>query len=127
MNPDTAKEKARIVISSISEGLSELDSIVLAELSWEQYTKLKTDFPVVSAIIDKAKIEYKRKIISKINQLALAGDVKSIQWIAENGALFSDDFGKKKVVKQDNPLANALKFIQDNAKSPIIKNDTNGN
>jgi hypothetical protein len=121
MNSQTAKEKSLIVIGAIKDGLSEIDAIVLADLTWEQYVNIKKQFPLVGTIIDKAKIEYKRKIISKINSLANDGDVRAIQWIAENGALFAEDFGKKKPQPQQNPLEDALRFIQNNSGSPIKK------
>ena len=82
---------------------------------------MKNSFPAVGKIIDKSKIEYKLKMISKINSAASLGDTKALQWVIENGALFTEDFGKKKTPVQANPLADALKFIQNTSSSPVKK------
>lgn len=125
MSPLEAKEKALEIIKAISDGMSEPDAVTLADMSWEKYLEMKKKYPGVTLIIDKSKIEYKRKIIAKINTLALAGDVKAIQWVAENGEIFREDFGKKKNPTTTNPLSEALKFIQENSISPVRKIQTN--
>lgn len=120
MNISVAKETALKIISFIKDGMSESDAVVLSDMSDLEYIELRKKFPKVAAIIDKAKIEYKYVIISKMNSLARNGDVKAINWVAENSNSFGNDFGKKKGdLNQPNPLKEAFRFIQDNSRTPV--------
>lgn len=115
-----AKANALKIISYIKEGMSELDAVILADMSEQEYLDIRRLFPKVAVIIDKAKIEYKHKIISKMNRLAADGDIKAINWVAENSPSLSE-YGKKKGAPggEVNPLAEAFRFIQENSKPPV--------
>lgn len=117
-----AKEKSLKIIDAIKDGMSENDAVILADLSADDYEDIRKRFPRVATIIDKAKIEYKRDIISKMSSAAKAGDMKAIQWIAENASAFNQDFGSKKKgggQPTPDPLSEAFKFVQQNSKSPV--------
>lgn len=113
-----AKAKALEIIACIKDGMSELDAVILSDMTETEYADLRKLFPKVAVVIDKAKIEYKRKIISKMNALASNGDLKAINWIAENSPAFGE-YSKKKGAPEVNPLTEAFKFIQDNSMPPV--------
>jgi hypothetical protein len=118
-----AKEKALQIIDCIKNGASEADAVILSDVSESDYRELRVKFPKVAVIIDKAKIEYKYKIISKMNTMAANGDMKAVNWIAENSPAFGE-YAKKKGFDpnspNENPLIEAFRYIQNNSK-PLVK------
>ncbi len=114
-----AKAAAQLIIAYIRDGMSELDAVILADISQDDYVTLRKNYPKVAVVIDKAKIEYKHKIIAKMNSLAATGDIKAMNWVAENSPAFAGDGKRGKEDGSVNPLKEAFRFIQDNSRPPV--------
>lgn len=101
-------EKIVRVLDYMLEGLSEQESCLMSGISWEDFETLKQRSPSLVDLINKKKIEFKRKHLLNIGK---KDDAKMSQWLLEK--ILPEQFGAKKVAETPaNIFAVLIKEIQ---------------
>lgn len=104
--------KGNTVLACLANGLSEIDALVLAEWTVEDFQNYKKLNDRFAGIVQRKKIEYKETLMKPITEAIKKGDAKMAQWMLERQ--FQSEFSSKKRESEDdkNPMGVIINLIQ---------------
>lgn len=117
---DIQKEKGKLVLDYIANGLSESDSLTLVEWTEEDFENFKNSNPRYNQLVQRKKIEYKHKLMIPITKEIGKGDARLAQWMLERQ--FHNDFSNKKRPQEEasNPISIIIQQIQNGTSSSSL-------
>ena len=106
------KLRMKAVLDFLREGMSLRDSLVLAEVTVDDFEDYKQENPRYEQLVERKQVEYKREVVKAITKgIEKDKDPKMAQWLAE--VKYSDEYSKKKKdTEQRNPITNIIALIQ---------------
>lgn len=109
---DVQKDKGRVILDCLGNGLSEEDALTLADMGHDSFEAYKLEHPRFAYLVEKKKVEYKRTLMAPITEAIKSGDSKMAQWMLERQ--FDDEFsGRRRTeAEKSNPIAVIINQIQ---------------
>ena len=109
---DVQKEKGKVVLDCISNGLTMDDALTLAEWTNEDFELFKKTNERFAQLVERKKVEYKKALMTPITNEIKGGDAKLAQWMLERQ--FHNEFSSKKRPNEEpsNPISVIINQIQ---------------
>ncbi len=103
------------------DGLSLQEACVIANVDYEHFKLMASQYPVILKIVKVKEIEYKHMLLRSLAVKARSGDDKMSQWLLERK--FPDEYGSGKRGQGDSDsdlLGMAISFIQESGDNETL-------